>query len=434
MRSFYLDNFRGFKDALVPLLKTNFLVGENSSGKSSFLKLINMFSRPEFIITPQFIFDDDVGFGGFSDIVSLSSSDKSCFYVGSIFTEKKNGADDFDAQIYLFKFINNSGMPVVSKYARYSNGNILNIVLEKNRIKYRHDDCDDIVRSHDDATKLFYRILDDFKFGNSRHYYLPDEMLRLPLPIIESIVLQAADGLDKKLEIGKMDIPNSVINFNLKWIAPIRTKPQRVYYGIKRSFSSEGNHTPFTLKKTMSLRTKSASFAEKLSKFGAASGLFEGIGVHSYGRGQSDPFELLIKFSGVDFNINNVGYGISQVLPLIVEFISNERHHWFAVQQPEVHLHPKAQAALGELMYELAKEGKHSFLIETHSDYLIDRFRLSMKKDESPGRAQVLFFSNKNGVNSVNVIDIKNNGRYGDDQPKEFREFFIKEEISMLDL
>jgi predicted ATPase len=172
-----------------------------------------------------------------------------------------------------------------------------------------------------------------------------------------------------------------------------------------------------------------------LRAFGKASGLFDRIVAHSFGKKSAhSPFELRVKFSGVDLNINNVGYGVSQVFPLIVQFLLAGRQTSFSVQQPEVHLHPRAQSALGDLIYSLAKGSRHNFVLETHSDYLIDRYRLAMRDDPGAPESQTLFFQRRGGGNAVTALRIGADGRYPSDQPKEFRGFFIKEEMQLLDI
>ena len=149
------------------------------------------------------------------------------------------------------------------------------------------------------------------------------------------------------IESGEKPTDNSfkfeiAMGMHLTWIAPIRTKPRRIYDGLSREYSPEGEHSPFILKQ----RLKSKHFAERLAEFGSASGLFEAVTTHTFGKGSRNPFEVLIRFKGAELNVENVGYGVSQALPLVVEFLSREQARRFAVQQPEVHLHPRAQAAL----------------------------------------------------------------------------------------
>lgn len=73
MRYIYMNIFRGFSETLVPLKQTNFLVGENSTGKSSFLSLMSLVNQPTFWFNPIFTIRDDFGMSSFGDIVSAWS-------------------------------------------------------------------------------------------------------------------------------------------------------------------------------------------------------------------------------------------------------------------------------------------------------------------------------------------------------------------------
>jgi len=69
----------------------------------------------------------------------------------------------------------------------------------------------------------------------------------------------------------------------------------------------------------------------------------------------------------------DVGTGISQLLPVVVNALAL-RQHLIAIEQPELHLHPALQAELGDVFIESALgENKNNFLIETHSEHLILR-------------------------------------------------------------
>ena len=98
----------------------------------------------------------------------------------------------------------------------------------------------------------------------------------------------------------------------------------------------------------------------------------------------------------------------------------------FLLQQPEVHLHPKAQAELASLLIQSAKTN-NSFLIETHSDYILDRVRIEIRKGNISHNHMSLIYleSTKNGVQAHNILFDKQGNLIK--VPTGYRDFFIKE-------
>ncbi|RYZ75918.1 MAG: hypothetical protein EOP04_32710, partial [Proteobacteria bacterium] len=83
--------------------------------------------------------------------------------------------------------------------------------------------------------------------------------------------------------------------------------------------------------------------------------------------------------AGVDFELDiaDVGFGISQILPVIVQCFLSKTNSFTVIEQPEIHLHPKMQADLTDLFIEVLGDEKDKCLIvETHSEYLLNRLRL----------------------------------------------------------
>jgi predicted ATPase len=103
------------------------------------------------------------------------------------------------------------------------------------------------------------------------------------------------------------------------------------------------------------------------------------------------------------------------------------------VQQPEVHLHPRAQAALGDVFFQAAHAHKKVLFIETHSDFMIDRFRLNYGPSKPRADfAQILFFERTGGGNKLTTIKILSDGEYPEDQAAQFRSFFLEEQRKLL--
>lgn len=107
-------------------------------------------------------------------------------------------------------------------------------------------------------------------------------------------------------------------------------------------------------------------------------------------------FEIRIQnfFTKEDQNIADVGYGHSQVLPFLVGGFALPAESAYFVEQPELHLHPKAQAELGEYLLQLYKRSVQT-LIETHSEHLILRLQQHVAAGQiDPDDIRILYVGN----------------------------------------
>jgi hypothetical protein len=214
-------------------------------------------------------------------------------------------------------------------------------------------------------------------------------------------------------------------------LAPIRTKPKRTYDAPQTEFSPEGEHTPYIIKKNLSGKLKSIPFREYLERAGNNSGLFKSINVRTYAKGPLAPFEMQVILDKASIGLENVGYGVSQALPVLVEMFVRQKGTAFTIQQPEVHLHPKAQANFGDLIADLSRSEQKTFFVETHSDFTIDRFRLNIRKNGFI-ESQLLFFERKDSSNIATPIEIDKDGNLPTDQPENYRSFFFNESLALL--
>ncbi|MFC3746802.1 AAA family ATPase [Paenibacillus sp. GCM10012306] len=84
--------------------------------------------------------------------------------------------------------------------------------------------------------------------------------------------------------------------------------------------------------------------------------------------------------SGIKVPINHVGFGISQILPIVIEGLLSSKKYTLIFEQPEIHLHPNVQSMLFDFLYSLTLRGKN-VIVETHSDHLITRLRRRIAED-----------------------------------------------------
>ena len=85
-------------------------------------------------------------------------------------------------------------------------------------------------------------------------------------------------------------------------------------------------------------------------------------------------------------NLVDVGFGVSQVLPVLIQGLLMQRGGIYFVQEPEIHLHPDAQAGLADFFIYLAHQGVVC-IVETHSEYLLLRLRRRLAERRRPSRS-----------------------------------------------
>jgi predicted ATPase len=406
------------------------LVGENSSGKSTFLAATRIAwdlcqgkKRIDFN-------EDPFNLGSFEQIATYRGGKAGRakeFFVGAEFDLRKNRNSNKLKKISIQgTFIQDSGKPILSNWLFQSSDYRL-------EIKFGDSDKDVIflvkTPSGDLEIREFPFLIFPSDFGVDIFSYL-----RFIIQDIKRFAKNYKGKIPKKEDISlfvELGIAVSETFGSRPYaIAPIRTRPLINYDPLKDIPSPEGSHIPIILARMSATDINAwTKLRDSLDSFGRASGLFDDVDVRRIGRKEGDPFQLRIKIAGPPFNLVHVGYGVSQVLPIIVDALQKPRGTTFLLQQPEVHLHPKAQAELGSFLASTAKLGEKKFIIETHSDYLIDRIRMDVRDNEylSENDVVILYFERSGGTVNISPIYIDKNGNLIN-TPNTYRGFFLEEE------
>lgn len=218
--------------------------------------------------------------------------------------------------------------------------------------------------------------------------------------------------------------------------SPVRSRPKRTYDPTREFNDPEGSDVPMRLMRIESTKKDEWEVLKQaLVEFGKSSGLFQNIEIQTLGGSLGAPFQIKIKVRGPNSNIIDVGYGVSQILPILVHILSPSPSQWqktfFLLQQPEVHLHPKAQAQLSSL-FATSANGDQSFIVETHSDYMIDRARIEIRKGNiSHEDVSLIYLEPKRRFVKVHNISFDKMGNIIG-APTHYREFFVKETDRLL--
>ena len=252
--------------------------------------------------------------------------------------------------------------------------------------------------------------------------------------------LQPVDDSEKVSASDRAQLERLVVEF--EWFrgerpfasAPVRSKPRRTYDPSRPAHDPEGETIPMYLSMAFFEDKRSwKALKEALESFGREAGLFDEISVKPLGKRGSEPFQMHVRkraprAKGPLRNLIDVGYGVSQVLPVITELFRDSETPMFLLQQPEVHLHPSAQAALGSLFCRIA-DRRRQLVIETHSDHLLDRVRMDVRDGKGklkPDDVSILFFERGNLDVQIHSLRLDGEGNVLN-APPSYRRFFMEE-------
>jgi predicted ATPase len=135
-------------------------------------------------------------------------------------------------------------------------------------------------------------------------------------------------------------------------------------------------------------------------------------------------FEVIVKnfYTGEEENLTDVGFGCSQVLPVMIAGFNVGEGGVFIVQEPEIHLHPKAQAALGSVFKLLYKRGIQ-LIIETHSEHLMLRLQSYVARGDIKAEDVNVYYVDpaaKMKKKDPIKIEIAEDGYFREEWPKGF--------------
>ena len=445
MNRITLENFRCFRaKQTARLAPLTLLVGENSTGKTSFMAMVRALwdvrggRAPDFKEAPY-------NLGSFDEIAHHRGKrgGRAETFQAGFETVEKNKSYRLDTT-----FKKRGVVPVIASKRLSSNGDwiearfgddhfiTLRIGIGKNTWKWQTGADFDIY-----TRMLGERAIPPFFFFWILISIMKDDVLKDQIrPDNDSPKL--TDEEWKKIEkiflITKtLDNPFHENRFNenrLYASAPVRSKPRRTYDPSRSTPDPGGDYVP-TYLAGLYFQDKRGwvKLKKALETVGKISGLFDEVAIKLLGRKESEPFQLQVRKFGGGLkgpwrNLIDVGYGVSQVLPVISELLREDAPAMSLLQQPEVHLHPRAQAALGSLFCQVARHDRQ-LIVETHSDHLLDRVRMDVRDEEGqlrPDDVSILFFEPGDLDVRIHSLRLDEQGNVLD-APDSYRGFFMEE-------
>jgi predicted ATPase len=464
------ENFKAFEEcAYMDFKKLNVFLGPNSSGKSSYLKglltlqetMKSSEAEPAIHLTDRIGSFRNIVYGQKSDgkfsvtikLGDVDSSNKlelrglrnefahisSSFVLGGILVllillaSKNKELDDENA---VHEKEREQSLKYVTAFEDYSKNRVQKVTfivtqpspkkpnrIEKMTLILEHGDSYDIVQKGESYDVFFNNNLLEqaanwltpykffFKFTDYNVFDSPKEDLRHTYAI--SLALYELEQCMKQF----FD--------HMVHMEPFRNVPERSEMVANYNFGSVGARGENMLTNLISLFSteqddQKAELRDEINHWMREFQLADSIDVEENG---NNYHSLIIKnkHTKIRTNIVDVGVGTSQLLPIIIESVISPQNSSLLIEEPETHIHPNAQAKLGELFASCSKKYQKRFFIETHSLYLVRQFQILVaKKELEPSDIGVYYFHQDENGTHIKDLRLSDNGQFEEEFPKGF--------------
>ncbi|WP_419887603.1 DUF3696 domain-containing protein [Neobacillus niacini] len=454
MKSFHLENIKGFKDSgEIELKPISIVIGQNSSGKSSVLRF-PLVLRQSFLddsIAPLLFYGKTIDYGNYDDVIY--QHDTSQFMSFKIKISKRDIIRQVPIPMRVFKeFFAELNELILMVQISLNSNRFLQVDKfsitdgQTNREIFSMDVTDEMktARMHYDGNEFklnkdsvyFDKFLPDFRVANLNEGKVNDEIFDRFYYFFIS--------LNRYF--------NSIAN-EIFYIGPFRVTPERTYRYKENAVNyvgADGEFAPVILaqdsKKDGKLIREVSKYLKEHLGFSLSIENLLGSDLNTH----TDIFRIMIKdhITNVTNNLIDVGHGLSQLIPIIVQALmdnsnSNNRNRpnkrlynygLHIIEQPELHLHPAAQSALIDLFLLAIKKNKNKhFLIETHSEHMLIRLRRYIVEGKLNKDDVALYFTYKDkndNTNKIKKLDIDENGNIPE-WPEGFFEEDYQETIAL---
>lgn len=214
---------------------------------------------------------------------------------------------------------------------------------------------------------------------------------------------------------------------NVAYLGPLREYPERAYTWpgpVPRQLGRKGERAADVLiaeahaERPTNGERESARLIDRVSEWLSRMGLADELILR--GQAGTRNYELVVARGQQRANIADVGFGVSQVLPAIVLAYSTPPGGTIILEQPELHLHPAAQAGLADFIVDVSREREVQFLVETHSELLFRRLQTLMAGESlTPDQCALYWVGFEDGEAGLTRLDIDEFGRVAN-WPKQF--------------
>jgi predicted ATPase len=419
INSLELKNFKSWEKASIDFFPITGLFGTNSSGKSSLLQFFLLLKQTKNNSDRSLTLD----FGDTNSLTNLGS------YKDTVFQHDENRNMEWSISWKLTEAITISDPEekrtsvlfrgdylslktnarirlkrVVADYVKYCFSNQTFSLERKNK----NVDVTEFVLNSDGDNKKF-------KFVRT-----PGRVWQLPGPIkTYSFPDQAKTYFQNSAFLSEFEVAYENLMDRIFYLGPLREYPRREYLWAGTKPLDVGKRgekvvdsilaaTAARETRNVKYKGKTLPFQKIIAYWLKEIGLIHSFKVDEVAEG-SNLYRVKIKITedSEEVLITDVGFGVSQFLPVLVLLYYAPENSIILLEQPEIHLHPAIQSGLADIIISASKRRNLQIIFESHSEHLLRRIQRRIATEEVESNdVKIYFCSQERGRSKINDINI----------------------------
>ena len=199
---------------------------------------------------------------------------------------------------------------------------------------------------------------------------------------------------------------------SIRYLGPLREYPRQHYAWQGKHSPGVGQHGEDMVTALFSGRIQLRSLEEQIPKWLQRLDLIDSYRLNPISDTGGDYEFLVRKYKGgPEVRLTDVGFGVSQVLPVLVLCYYVPEGSILILEQPEAHLHPKVQSDLADLLIEVVKNRKLQIILESHSEHLILRLMRRIAEEQISADDTAFYFCEMNeGTSEIERLNVDDYG------------------------
>ena len=395
-----LENFKAWREADLTFGKVTGFFGANSAGKSSLFHLLLLLKQTRNATDRGIVLDfggrtELVNLGTFADVVHLNDESKVIRWLLQWNLPKTLKIRDPLTRLTRPLFEGNT------LQTRYEVGFDKTHLLPR-KLAYRFNDVDFLLKPKDISKQQFALVADTPTFSFLRN---PGRAWPLPQPVKTHLFpSQAQSYYQNTAFLGDFELAYENLMDSIYYLGPLREYPQREYHWAgsrPEDVGQRGERTVDALlaathqgkKWSLGHGMRKRTFQEMIAYWLRTLGLIREFNLEEIAKG-TNLYRAMAKTSrwSVPTSLTDVGFGVSQVLPVLVLLYYVPEGSTVLMEQPEIHLHPAVQSGLADVMLNVAKARNVQIVVESHSEHLMRRLQRRVAERSASSEDVKLYF------------------------------------------